>query len=235
MSKVRYIDWSPDEWIAGVDGVLTEHEAAIYQRALMAIYSRGGECPNDAAYLATRFKIDTHHRATGWYVRRARASLDRLIELGKLRVSDDGQWLTNGRADKVLNQTRERISGKVRAGIISGAARRAHSTREAPMKPSWSPSEALMATSRTSNIKDLTRTGVRNHQPSTIKDHDTDLTTSTDAARDPTPEPQAATGRAHAELEPMARPESPEARAMREHLAEITAAKRAAFMRGSKS
>jgi hypothetical protein len=166
--KVRYIDWSPDEWIAGVDGVLTEHEAAIYQRALMAIYSRGGECPNDAEYLATRFKREPfdHGRSQQWQIRRARASLDRLIALGKLKVTPDGQWLTNGRADTVLNKARERIHGTVRAGIASGKARR--SSRGAAMEQPWSSRGAAVGETQSSEINDLTRTRVRNHQPSTI-------------------------------------------------------------------
>jgi hypothetical protein len=199
MSKVRYVDWSPDEWIAGVDGVLTAHEAAIYQRALMTIYSRGGECPNDAEFLATRFKINTHHRAKAWHVRRAREALDRLIELGKLRPSPDGQWLTNGRADRVLNQTRERISGNVRAGIASGAARRARSTRGAPMTPHSSPDDAQVTRPRLREINDLDRTTVRNHQPSTIKESDREI--STDAAREPAPD-QTAPARAPAKPDP---------------------------------
>ena len=54
MTKVRRIDWSPDEWIAGTRD-LTVPQAAIYMAVLMIIYSRGGKCPNDAPYVARQF------------------------------------------------------------------------------------------------------------------------------------------------------------------------------------
>jgi uncharacterized protein YdaU (DUF1376 family) len=74
-----------------------------------------------------------------------------------------------------------------------------------------------------------------NHSYNHIKTHESDLTTSTDAAREPAPDSQAP-ARAQASLVPERPPgtESPEARDLRLRLADITAAKRAAFLRGNR-
>jgi uncharacterized protein YdaU (DUF1376 family) len=71
-----------------------------------------------------------------------------------------------------------------------------------------------------------------NHSHSHIKTHESSSESLTDAAREPAPDLEAP-ARAHAVLEPVRIPkaESPDARATRERLAEVTAAKRAAFMK----
>lgn len=174
MSKVRRIDWSPDEWIAGTAGLLTYIEAAVYMAALMAIYSRGGECPNDAAFLAARFKrggAPTRPQSVAAHIVATRAALDQLVALGKLKLSADGQWLSNGRADLELGKADGRIEGARRAGKASGVAR---ADRRANRRPAVGPAVGQLQASRSagepvsSNPNDLARTRVRNHQPSTI-------------------------------------------------------------------
>lgn len=197
--KVRYIDWSPDEWIAGTFGVLTGPETAVYAVVLNAIYSRGDACPNDVGYIHSAFKPSVrgnrHHR---WPRSTTADALAGLVELGKLRVSVDGEWLTNGRADRVLNSARERIDGAARAGIASGAARRARASRRATDAPRMRQPRANSDNGELSNSNGLARTGVRNHQPS----HDlTDQKIITEAARDP-PRDAGAPGRAPAQPEP---------------------------------
>jgi uncharacterized protein YdaU (DUF1376 family) len=73
-----------------------------------------------------------------------------------------------------------------------------------------------------------------NHSYNHIKTHESSLSESlTDAAREPAPD-QTAPARAQASLVPERPPgtESPEARDLRLRLAEITAAKRAMFLKG---
>jgi uncharacterized protein YdaU (DUF1376 family) len=228
VSKVRRIDWSPDEWIAGTFGLLTQPEYAVYMVVLMVIYSRGGECPNDAAYIDRHFRSDLPMNATRQQraasTVRVRRAIDRLIELGKLQPTDsDG--LTNGRANHELTKAQDRIKSSIKAGFVSGQQR-------ANRKPTASQPRAnsYPMGSPSRKNKDLSRTPVRNHQPSTII---SSLSESlTDAAHEPAPD-QTAPARAHAQPEPerAPRPESPEARATRERLAEITAAKRAEFLK----
>jgi hypothetical protein len=233
MSKVRRIDWSPSEWLSGTRG-LGMDETAVYITVLNIIYDRAGACPNDAGFIAAQMvrSGQRNSQSQSGTTARTRHALGRLVDLGKLHVTPDGQGLTNGRAERELNKARERMRGAAQAGRASGRTRTpsahpAHSQRIASAHP---------AGSELSRINELSRTSVRIKQPSTIKDHDTDLTNSTEAAREPSPKPQAAQARAPAlpEPEPVATPESPEAKAQRELLAEITAAKRAAFMRGEK-
>jgi uncharacterized protein YdaU (DUF1376 family) len=49
--KIRRIDFSPDEWIAGTQGMTLEEEGA-YCRMIMRYYSRGEALPADPAELA---------------------------------------------------------------------------------------------------------------------------------------------------------------------------------------
>jgi uncharacterized protein YdaU (DUF1376 family) len=179
--KVRRIDWSPDEWLGGTTLVLTVEETGVYMTALMVIYSRGGHCPNDAAFIAGHFKRppSDHGRSARWHVRQVRAALDQLIELGKLNPTPDGKWLTNGRANDELSKAGERIVGAARAGIASGRARRA---KTAVSQPSAS-REPAVTQRELLPLNDLSRTSVRNHQPSYESESESVADTSADAAR----------------------------------------------------
>jgi len=255
MSKVRRIDWSPDEWLAGTRGLLTQREAAVYMAVLMVIYSRAAPCPNDPGFIAGQFKPG-HHESAAALARATRAALDRLIELDKLHLSADQQWLTNGRADAELNKARERIGGAVRAGYASGRARRAKRHDLAPTSrgPRADPQP------KSSSANGLARTAVRNHQPP--YDHESEREISTVAAREPSPEPQAAQARALTGPDPPAvevmmspgsarervaqlarerraklaaaeqQPETDEAKSQRERLAAAAAKARAKLMGG---
>jgi hypothetical protein len=182
--KVRRVDWSPDEWLSGTRGQLTITELAVYDVVLNTIYSRGGRAPNDAEFMFGHFKPmyrRNHHLTRKGEIAMIREALDQLLALGKLRLTADGQWLTNGRADVELGRAGERIVGAVRAGIASGVARRARrSGQTSPLPPHSLPTSSPGNASRSSNSNDLTRTSVRNHQPS--YDHDVS-TTETEAAR----------------------------------------------------
>jgi hypothetical protein len=184
VSKVRRIDWSPDEWIAGTFGVLTVAEAAVYMAALMVIYSRGGHCPNDAAFIAGHFKPGTGRadRRQARLTMLVRDALDRLIELGKLNPTPDRQWLTNGRANAELSKAGERIVGAARAGIASGAARRAQARSGTTVAPQRHHSGTTAQGELLPN-NDLGRTTVRNHQPPSESESESVADTSAEAAR----------------------------------------------------
>jgi len=51
MVKIRRIDLSPDEWIAGTQGMSLEEEG-LYTRIIMRYYSRGEALPDDPAEIA---------------------------------------------------------------------------------------------------------------------------------------------------------------------------------------
>jgi hypothetical protein len=183
--KVRRIDWSPSEWLAGTRGVLSPFEVGIYDLVLNTIYDRGGRAPNDAEFVFGHFKPmyrTNHHLTRRGELRMVRDALDQLVALGKLHVSPDGEWLTNGRADIELSKAGERIVGAARAGVASGAARRAlrNLPVTSPAPPRKLPDGSRERHAQSSNVNDLARTSVRNHQPPTIN---TDREISTEAAR----------------------------------------------------
>jgi hypothetical protein len=223
MSKVRRIDWSSDEWLAGTFGVLSGPETAVYIVVLNIIYSRDGFCPNDARYLHTAFRAEVrpnrHHR---WPRRVTEEALASLISRGKLHVTPDGQSLTNGRADRELGRARERMFGSVRAGMVSGKIRRNIGALRQP--------SANLSTPVSSNTKGLGRTPVR---IITTKDMNTDLTNSTDAARDPAPD-QTAPGRAPTGPDPFSHTKPPPAASPKtaERLASLAAIARAKLLKG---
>lgn len=144
--KIRRIDWSPDEWIAGTWSVLSIVETAVYQQVIQQCYSRGGLCPNDATYIAKAFR-EGHWRTV-------RFAIDALVAMGKLTLSDDGRWLSNGRATRELRRADKRVKDAARAGHEGGKerARRAQARHEVAKN------------------NDLGQARLGNHQPSTIND-----------------------------------------------------------------
>ncbi len=116
MSKIRRVDFSPDEFLAGTTD-LTLEETGAYWKACSLIYSRGGPVLDDEAWLA---------RALGCHVRTWRKVRERLFELGKLRLVDlDGrQHITNGRAERELGHATKRIDQAREAAEESARKRR---------------------------------------------------------------------------------------------------------------
>jgi uncharacterized protein YdaU (DUF1376 family) len=190
MGKIRRVDWSPSEWLAGTRGVLTTTELAVYDLVLNIIYDRGDAAPNDPAYLAGHFKLGRHETWRG-ITRSVRASLDRLIEVGKLRLSNDEQWLSNGRADLELGKANDRIDGASRAGVASGVARRTPRHRADIGRTSGEHRADIKR--EASHVNGLARTSVRiiNHQPSIPLSESL-----TGAAREAEPSPAARPARA---------------------------------------
>jgi hypothetical protein len=163
MGKVRYVNWSPADWLAGTRGLLTMRQLAVYDTVLNLIYDRGGPAPNDPAFIAGHFKADNHETSPS-VVKATRRAVDCLVKLGKLKVSTDGEWLTNGRAHEELDRATSRIDNATKAGRASGAARRLSPTSPLPSPP---PLPLLSPLSQLSNSKRLSRTGVER-----IKSHE---------------------------------------------------------------
>lgn len=81
--KVRYIDFYPDEYVAGVSGRLTAVDQGVYWMVCALVYSRGGPIDDDHIWLSRLF-ADTHWRTI-------RSSLDRLIGSGKIERIEGAQ------------------------------------------------------------------------------------------------------------------------------------------------
>src|SRR5215469_5599456 len=97
MSRIRHIDFYPDEFLSGVDGMSAE-QVGIYWLVCSKIYSRGRSIPDDDRENARIFRIDQRT----W--KRVKAEL---IAQGKLRT-DDGK-LVNARCLTELVKANKRI------------------------------------------------------------------------------------------------------------------------------
>lgn len=113
MSKVRRVDFSPDEWLAGTRA-LTPEERGLYWDCCALIYSRGGPIADDEEWLKKALACDVRT----W--RRVRA---RLLEARKLEVLEiDGQpHLMNGRAGREIEAAGDRIDTASRGGRAKAA------------------------------------------------------------------------------------------------------------------
>lgn len=195
MSKVRRIDWSPDEYIGGTFGRLTTEEHGMYCVVLNMIYSTGG--PIDADWLRLAHACCSRPHAMQRLV-------GALIRKGKLRFIADGR-ITNGRADRELGLAADRIEDARRAGRASGAARRAVGNNRVGAHP---PIIRRSPPDETDDPRKRSRPNNRIAErpfvssPPTIKDHESLPANHTDAAREPSPEPKAAQARAPAKPDP---------------------------------
>lgn len=152
--KVRRIDFSPDEYISGVNG-MTAAEQGVYWMVCALIYSRGEPIANDARWIG---------RAAG--CRKSsdcRAILDGLIARGKLSVDDDGA-LQNGRTMRELGRALGRVEKARESGRRGGRPRHANGTPTARQRhPNGTPDDPVAA-----DINGLAKAqpSTINHQPS---------------------------------------------------------------------
>jgi uncharacterized protein YdaU (DUF1376 family) len=104
--KIRRVNYSPDEFLAGVQSLSVE-EIGFYWVACSLIYSKGGPIDNDPRWLG---------RNAGCQPRRARRLIGQLLAKGKLSVDNAGR-LTNGRAQREIKAAtnRQRIASKAQA------------------------------------------------------------------------------------------------------------------------
>lgn len=174
--KVRRVDWYPDEYIGGTFGRLKADEHGVYCVVLNMIYSTGG--PIDADWLRLAHACCSRPHAMQRLV-------DTLIRKGKLRFTPDGR-LANGRADRELGRAADRIEDARRGGVISGAVRRNRVGTHPPLIRRSSRNDADDPQKRSSDFNRVSRSAVRNHQPTTI--HESDREISSDPAREPSPD-----------------------------------------------
>ncbi len=139
-SKIRRIDYFPDEMIAGVAGRLQAVDFGIYWMICTLIYSRGGPIDNDHIWMARLF-----HK-THWRV--VRASMDRLIAFGK--VVKVGNQLTVVRCENELQRARKRVAGAPQ----DRHKRAASEPQETPVS---------------NENNDISKTPTNNYQPATIR------------------------------------------------------------------
>ena len=107
--KVRRIDFTPDEFIAGIAGIMTDREVGIYWVVCALMYSTGGAVPYEATVEKIAGLLKAGRRPV---VERAIA---RLVQIGKLQR--DGDLLINKRSQDEI----DRVSSRIRKAQENGA------------------------------------------------------------------------------------------------------------------
>lgn len=160
MAKIRRVDFSPDEWIAGTRE-LTLEERGAYWDVCALIYSRGEPIADDDAWIA---------KALACNPRTWRAIKARLVAKGKLRIEAD--LIMNSRALREIESAEKRLNGSRTAAETSANARR---TRAENARLSSEYNDIPEADA------DIYGRAITNHQP--IKDSDREnLTVETSTA-----------------------------------------------------
>lgn len=158
MAKIRRVDFSPDEWLAGTRG-LTFEERGAYWDVCALMYSRGGPIADDEAWLA---------KALSCHVRTWRTIRARLIAKGKLSLTDG--MLCNERTNREIEKAESRLRNSREAAESSARERRlraeerATDRREEPENDAQSNDYNDVAEAPAS----VSDEAITNHQPSTI-------------------------------------------------------------------
>ena len=112
MSKIRRVDFSPDEWLAGTRELSLEERGA-YWDVCALLYSRGGPIADDEAWLA---------KALTCHVRTWRTIRGRLLATGKLALIDGK--LVNLRTLREIQRAESRLKSSRKAAEESVKSRR---------------------------------------------------------------------------------------------------------------
>jgi len=131
--KVRRVDYSPDEYISGVGNVLRADEQGVYWMACSLIMSEGGPVRND------------ERRFAGLCLMRpsdARRILDRLINIGKLALTEDGK-LSQKRAQTEVERSAKRIETAFKNGSKGGRPTEKRKVNQAEVEAAGFPAEKL--------------------------------------------------------------------------------------------
>lgn len=122
VSKIRRVDYSPDEMLAGVCGDMSPVEFGVYWMVCTLIYSRGEAIKDDVSWIARKFK-STNPRTV-------RAAIDSLIAMKKIERIGGELMVNRCRTELEASVNRVRTAGE--NGSKGGRKRRerAHVSNE---------------------------------------------------------------------------------------------------------
>jgi uncharacterized protein YdaU (DUF1376 family) len=143
-SKVRRVDFHPDEYITGVGGVLTAEQQGIYWMICAVIMSEGGPMPFDEHRLAALCRTRPS---------RVRSVVEALIEKGKVTLTDVGE-LAQERALSEVERSTKRIQTAGENGAKGGRPTQKTEQNQQKSEPAGLSAEKLTT----------------NHQPATEQD-----------------------------------------------------------------
>lgn len=130
--KVRRIDFSPDEYIAGVGAKLTAEQQGVYWLVCALIYSEGGPVDDDAERIGLLCKLRPSSAAR---------ILQQLVDMEKLHRS--GGKLSQNRSEKELQRAAKRIETATENGQKGGRPRRISHADQGEPKAAGFPDENL--------------------------------------------------------------------------------------------
>jgi len=131
--KVRRVDYSPDEYISGVGGVLTAAEQGVYWMICSLIMSQGGPIENDERRVAGLCRIRPAE---------ARRVIDRLVDRGKIEMTEAGE-LAQKRAQSEVERSAKRIQIATENGSKGGRPREKPKQNQQPDKATGLSAEKL--------------------------------------------------------------------------------------------
>lgn len=115
--KVRRIDLSPSEYIAGVGGKLTIAQFAVYWQICLQIYDKGKPIDDDHYWLSQQFAHGTDPRSV-------RAAIESLVRSGKVERLDPDPNVCRSGCELMVNRCRtelERSSKRVQSAHENGS------------------------------------------------------------------------------------------------------------------
>jgi uncharacterized protein YdaU (DUF1376 family) len=132
-NKVRRVDYAPDDYIAGVGGVLNAAEQGVYWMVCSLVMSQGGAIPNDDRRIAGLTRIRPAE---------ARRIVEALLEKGKLELTDDGR-LSQKRARTEVERSANRIQIAAENGAKGGRPSKKDEQNQPEPKADGSTAEKL--------------------------------------------------------------------------------------------
>jgi len=151
-TKIRHIDFYPDEYIAGVGAKMSAEQQGVYWMICSLISSHGGEVENDAKRIGRLVCLGPS---------KARRIINELILMGK--ITENQTKLSQKRTGNELEKAQKRVETAVEHGKKGGRPPKENNNLE---KGLGSFSEKLTT----------------NHQPPTIKDRKEDTNVSSQKA-----------------------------------------------------
>lgn len=146
MTKVRRIDLSHDEFLAGIGGEMSPEDLGVYWMICLCIYSKRRPIPDDPAALASKFDRKTNPRTV-------RAALDRLVAKGKVQRSN-GELMVE-RCWEEIGKATNRIRTAAENGSNGGRPPNENSNVGKPA--GYSSQNLSSTTTTTSNEQDQSR------------------------------------------------------------------------------
>lgn len=152
-STVRRVDYSPDEMLGAVSGEMSPTEFGVYWMICTLIYARRSSVPNDATWIAGRFKRSTDPRTI-------RAAIDALLKMkaseGRFRLEllDDGELVVR-RCLVEVEKASNRIRKASENGVKSGQSR-SRSKHDQGLPPTDVPAQNELSPSPSPTITTIT-------------------------------------------------------------------------------